>query len=81
MIAKMLELVNLMDHVLVKMNLQELIALWVSLLIIFQRLFLLLVKVTHLKYYKLLKKGAHQNHLGRLASKSSKTKILNKIGI
>ena len=44
-------------------------------------------KVIHPKYYKHLKKGAHQNHLGSqemgwfLAGTSSKTKILNKKGI
>ena len=46
-------------------------------------------KVIHPKYYKHLKKGAHQCHFGRqknglvsgrLASTSSKTKVLNKIG-
>ena len=49
-----------------------------------------LIKVTHPKYYEHLKKGAHQSHLGRqknglvlgrLACKSRKTEILNKIGI
>ena len=48
------------------------------------------VKVIHTKYYKHLIEGAHQNHLGRqkkglvsgrLACISSKTEILNKIGI
>ena len=46
-------------------------------------------KVIHPKYYKHLKKGAHQSHLdrknelvsGRLDCASSKTEILNKIGI
>ena len=46
-------------------------------------------KVMHPKYYKHLKKGARQSHLGRrkwagsgrLACISSKTEILNKIGI
>jgi hypothetical protein len=47
-------------------------------------------KVIHPKYYKHLKKGAHQSHLGikknglvsgRLACTSSKTEILNKVGI
>ena len=47
-------------------------------------------KVIHPKYYKYLKKGAHQSHLGRqknemvsgrFACTSSKTEILNKIGI
>jgi hypothetical protein len=48
-------------------------------------------KVIHPKYYKHLKKGAHQSHSGRqkmgwflacrLACTSSKTEILNKIGI
>ena len=45
--------------------------------------------IIHPRYYKHLKKGAHQIHLGRqkwagcgrLACTSSKTKILNKIGI
>ena len=47
-------------------------------------------KVIHPKYYKHLKKGAHQSHLGqtenglvsgRLACTSSKAKISNKIGM
>jgi hypothetical protein len=41
-------------------------------------------KVIHSKYYKHLKKSACQKKWlvsGRLASKSSKTEILNKIGI
>ena len=55
---------------------------------------LLPTKVIHPKYYKHLKKGAHQSHLGRqkmgwfladiksrLACTSSKIEILNKIGI
>ena len=47
------------------------------------------IKVIYPKYYKHMKKGAHQSHLGRknglvsgrLASTSSKTEMLNKIGI
>ena len=47
------------------------------------------VKVIRPKYYKHLKKGAHQSHLDRknelvsdrLDCASSKTEILNKIGI
>ena len=43
-------------------------------------------KFIHPKYYKHLRKGAHQSHLsrpvsGRLACTPSKTEILNKIGI
>ena len=44
----------------------------------------LLFKVIHPKYYKHLKKCTHQRHgldSGNLACTSSKTEILNKIGI